>query len=90
MREGAYTDPAASAIELMEENIALNRPGPSGGGSEESSHETGMVHARVLDWDAPLPAWVAGAPLSEDEGEGEGAAENDNVCANGNWPKLIM
>jgi hypothetical protein len=75
----------------MEENIALNRPVPSdGGGSEQSSHEQGMVHARVLDWDAPLPAWVAGAPLSEDEGEGGGAAEKANVPPNEDWPRLIM
>ena len=42
-----------SAIPLMEENIALN-----------ASAEGGAVEARVLDWDQPLPGWVAGEPQS--------------------------
>jgi methylase of polypeptide subunit release factors len=33
-----------SAMEIMAENVALNDV---------------SVHARVLDWDAPLPAWVS-------------------------------
>ena len=49
---------AESAIELMNENLALN----DFASEDAETAAPGSVHlsARVLDWDEPIPAWVDG------------------------------
>ncbi|KAI9632484.1 putative methyltransferase-domain-containing protein [Dioszegia hungarica] len=58
-----------SALELMDENMSLNQS------SNAPEADEGLcVHARVLDWDQPLPAWIS----------------DDSRDVGKRWPSLII